>query len=147
VPGSFLEEKEYALVWHYRMANPELASQRAKELTANLLNLASNMNAQVVPGNKIVEIRSSGTDKGSTALYFLEKQKYDFILSIGDDTTDEDMFKALPEQAYTIKVGTDQTAAKYIIDNPTEVLSFLDKLGRRSQVKRPEVQHIATKKL
>jgi trehalose 6-phosphate synthase/phosphatase len=132
VPGSFLEEKEFSLVWHYRMANPEMASLRAKELASNLLNLTTNMNVQVMSGNKIVEIRSSGTDKGSTALHFMDKQKYDFILGVGDDTTDEDLFKALPESAYTLKVRSGQTAAKYIVGGPADVLALLNQLGETS---------------
>ncbi len=51
---------------------------------------------------KVVEIRPVGIDKGSSALYFLSKDYFDFILAIGDDITDEDLFKALPEYAYTI---------------------------------------------
>jgi trehalose 6-phosphate synthase/phosphatase len=113
------------------MANPEMASLRAKELTSNLLNMATNMNMQVIPGNKIVEVRSAGTDKGAVALYFLERQKYDFILAVGDDTTDEDMFKILPDLAYTIKVRAGQTAAKSIVDSPNEVLDLLNHLGEK----------------
>jgi trehalose 6-phosphate synthase/phosphatase len=128
VPGSFMEEKEYCLVWHYRMANPEIASLRAKELTANLLDFTANMNVQVLPGNKIVEVRAAGTDKGSISQHFLEKQNYDFVLAIGDDATDEDMFKVLPEKAYTIKVRAGQTAAKYIVAGPADVLSLLTQL-------------------
>jgi trehalose 6-phosphate synthase/phosphatase len=136
VPGSFLEEKEFCLVWHYRMANPEMANLRAKELTSNLINLTTNMNVQVMPGSKIVEIRTAGTDKGATALHFLEQQKYDFILAVGDDNTDEDMFKALPESAYTIKVRTGQTAAKYIVASPKDVLDILTQLGEKPRKKK-----------
>lgn len=130
VPGSFLEEKQFSLVWHYRLANPELASWRAKELTSNLLNLTFNMNVQVVPGNKIVEVRTAGTDKGNIALYFMDRGKYDFVLGLGDDVTDEDLFRALPERAWSIKVGAGQTAARHIIEGPGEVLALLERLGK-----------------
>lgn len=132
VPGTFLEEKEFSLVWHYRMANQEMANLRAKELINNLTALTANTNIQVLPGNKIVEVRTAGMDKGSIALYFLDKEKYDFILAIGDDTTDEDMYKALPETAHTIKVRAGQTAAKYILDSPKDVLQLLNQLIDKS---------------
>ncbi len=129
VPGSFLEEKDFALVWHYRMANPWLARMRAKELTNNLVNLTANMEVQVMRGNKVIEIKNSGANKGDGALSFLDKETYDFVLAIGDDVTDEDLFKAMPEKAYTIKVGVGQSRAKYILDNHSEVLHLLDQLA------------------
>ena len=57
----------------------------------------------------------------------------DFVLCIGDDTTDEDMFKVLEESAYivntyTIKVGTRGTAAKYTLPTQQQVLPLLKKL-------------------
>ncbi len=129
VPGSFLEEKEFVLVWHYRMANPWLARMRAKELTGNLLNLAANMDIQVMQGNKIIEVRNSGANKGDAAMAFLQGQTYDFILAVGDDTTDEDLFKAMPKDTHTVKVGVGQSSAKYILDSHKEVLAFLRQLA------------------
>ncbi|HYE59674.1 MAG TPA: bifunctional alpha,alpha-trehalose-phosphate synthase (UDP-forming)/trehalose-phosphatase, partial [Candidatus Kapabacteria bacterium] len=130
VPGSFVEEKEFSVAWHYRLANPELALDRAKELTATLVNMTANMEVQVLQGKKLVEVRSTGADKGSASLHFLGLQKYDFILAIGDDTTDEDLFKAMPEYAYTIKVGLGQSAATYIIDSSVDTRSILEQLTK-----------------
>jgi trehalose 6-phosphate synthase/phosphatase len=67
-------------------------------------------------------------DKGITALKVLDKLSPDFTLCIGDDTTDEDMFKALENRAYTIKIGNGSTAAKYNISSQGEVLGFMKKL-------------------
>ena len=44
------------------------------------------------------------------------KEQWDFILAIGDDSTDEDIFSALPEEAYSIKVGFDSTRAKFYVE-------------------------------
>ena len=50
------------------------------------------------------------------------------ILSIGDDLTDEDTFRALPEEAITIKVGTDVSAARYYLESHKEVRPLLKQL-------------------
>jgi len=130
VPGSFLEEKEFALVWHYRMANPWLARMRAKELTGNLLNIVSNMDVQVVRGNKIIEIKNSGANKGDAVSEFLKDDKSQgFVFAIGDDATDEDLFRALPQKAYSVKVGVGQSSARYTFGSEKEVLAFLKQLA------------------
>ncbi len=130
LPGSFVEEKEFSLVWHYRRSEPELSSIRAKELIDDLISLTANMDIQIFQGNKVIEIRSSGINKGTAAMYFISKNKYDFILSIGDDVTDEDIFKILPENAYSIKVGFSQTAAKFVFKDYNEVRKFIEELIR-----------------
>lgn len=43
-------------------------------------------------GNKIVEIKSGEFNKGSEALRLMNQSEYDFVMAIGDDTTDEEMF-------------------------------------------------------
>ena len=125
VPGSFVEEKEFSVCWHYRNANSDLASLRAKELIDDLLAHTANANVQILPGNKIVEIRNAGVNKGAAAKSFLEKTNYDFILAIGDDTTDEDLFQAIPEFGYSIRVGMNQTHAKYSLANSFAVVDLL----------------------
>ena len=48
---------------------------------------------------------------------------------MGDDTTDEDMFRALPVSAITVKVGIVSEKAKYNLSSQEEVLPFLEKLS------------------
>lgn len=126
--GSFMEEKQYALTWHYRNTHPGLGFVRSRELLNNLLQLTANSHVQVIDGNKVLELRLTGMDKGLTALKIINKFEPDFTLCIGDDTTDEDMFKVLEAKAYTIKIGNGSTAAGYNISGQEEVLPFLNKL-------------------
>jgi trehalose 6-phosphate synthase/phosphatase len=128
LPGAFIEEKEYSLVWHYRKADPESGSILAKELADYLINITANMNLQVTQGSKIIEIGNAGISKGVAAGFWLSEKKYDSILAIGDDMTDEDLFKALPESAYTIKVGTSQSHARLYVESYLEVLTLLNRL-------------------
>lgn len=124
-PGSFIEHKDYSLVWHYRKAELGLGELRARELVSNLQYLTTNMDLHIMEGHKVIEIKNAGINKGRGALRWLNKEKYDFIFGIGDDYTDEDTFKVLPESAFSIRVGFVQTDANYNIKSPTEVRKLL----------------------
>ena len=113
LPGALLEEKEFSLAWHYRRADPDQASRRAKELLDDLADYTRNIDVQVFEGNKVIEVRNSGVNKGTAAMEWLTGNAPDFILGIGDDWTDEDLFRALPPTAYSVRVGLDNTAARY----------------------------------
>jgi len=79
-------------------------------------------------GNKVVELKTSGINKGQAALNHMSGENYDFIMAIGDDWTDEFLFKALPASAHTIKVGSINTVAHTLIDSVQEVRAFLKEL-------------------
>ena len=124
-PGTFIEEKNFSLAWHYRKANPELGEVRANELSAVLKDMISNHGLSVLQGNKVLEIKNSGVNKGKAANKLLV-EKYDFIFAIGDDWTDEYLFTELPDHTVTVKVGMNKTEAKYCIDDVEEVRELLD---------------------
>lgn len=126
-PGTFIEEKNYSLAWHYRKADPDLGEIRANELSTVLKELISNHGLSVLEGNKVLEIKSSGVNKGKAAGKLLIQNKHDFIFAIGDDWTDEFLFKELPESAVTVKVGLKKTAATYFVNETSRVRSLLNK--------------------
>ncbi|MBS7563107.1 bifunctional alpha,alpha-trehalose-phosphate synthase (UDP-forming)/trehalose-phosphatase [Mucilaginibacter sp. Bleaf8] len=128
-PGSFIEEKTYSLVWHYRKAQNGLGELRANELMNTLKFLATDKGLQLLPGDKVVEVKNMEINKGKAALTLVDESDYDFIMALGDDLTDEDTFKALPDSATTIKVGTGASAAKFFLRNPDEVRSLLKALA------------------
>jgi trehalose 6-phosphate synthase/phosphatase len=134
--GSLMEEKTNSLSWHYRNTHPGLGFTRSRELLNNLLQLTANTPVQVIDGNKVIEVRLTGLNKGMTANKLLNHFKPDFTLCLGDDTTDEDMFKALEDKAYTIRIGNTATAANYNILSQTEVLPLLEKLIQQPTRKR-----------
>lgn len=129
-PGSFVEEKEFSLVWHYRKADPELAALRTRELRDAVIHLTANLSLQVLEGNKVIEIKNAGIDKGKAALNWISKGGWDFVLAIGDDQTDEDIFAIVPDSAYSIKVGYEPSRAKFNIDSPKEVRRLIRDLEK-----------------
>jgi len=128
-PGTFIEEKNYSLVWHYRRAEPEQGELRANDLKDELRNMIANHNLELMEGNKVIEVKSGGINKGIAAMRFIKDQQFDCILAIGDDWTDEYMFRELPENAITIKVGLNNTAAAYNVESVASVRLLLQALA------------------
>lgn len=133
LPGSFVEEKEFSIVLHYRSADPELSSVRAKEFVDYLVNFTASMDLQVEQGSKVIEIRNAGVNKGIAALHWLGKDDFDFVLAVGDDYTDEELFKSVGQDAYSIKVGLGQTAARFSLRSYKEVRDLLGEFRRKDQ--------------
>lgn len=124
-PGSFIEEKEFSLVWNYRKADAWLAELRLRNLHEALYSAMNNLDLEIMEGNKVLEIKNAGVNKGRGVANWLNDQ-YDFILSIGDDATDEETFKIMPAHAYTIKVGLgDLSSARYNFRYSSEVRDLL----------------------
>jgi len=128
LPGAIVEEKEFSLAYHYRKADPELASMRVKELTDNLVYFTANLGLQVLHGHRVLEMRNAGINKGAAALHFLNQGDYDFILTMGDDATDEDVFRVLPPDAYSIRVGRALSHARFNLPSHQEVQRLLQEL-------------------
>ena len=136
LPGSFVEEKEFSLVWHYRAADPELGAARAQELLDHLVNFTANIDVQVLQGNKVVEVKTGGVNKGiAAAQHHLALLDPDFVLAVGDDWTDEYLFMALPNTAYTLRVGLANSQARY---NLRDYLAVLDMLTDLSGAQTPD---------
>lgn len=126
-PGSLMEEKESSLAWHYKQVEPELGFLRAAELKETLKDLADSYNLSILEGNRVIEVRPSAVSKGVAAKLWLNDD-WDFILGAGDDWTDEDLFEALPPEAYSIRVGIGPTKAKYLVKSHEDVRSLLNEL-------------------
>lgn len=124
-PRSFIEEKNHTLAWHYRNVEPELGFVRSRELLDNLFHLIRNGQLQVIDGNKVIEVRVAGIDKGVAAKKIIDESSSDFILVVGDDKTDEDMFRSLADRALTIKVGPGHSVAQYSVSNQQDIIRLL----------------------
>jgi len=129
-PRSKMEIKDTTLVWHYRNVDGWLATLREQQLLMALIAPCTRQNLQIMRGNKVVEIKSPYHTKGSEVKRILKNKTFDFILAMGDDTTDEDTFRELPNEAYTIKIGTISEIARYNLRNQTSVIPFLKRLDK-----------------
>ncbi len=114
----------------------ELGFIRSRELLDNLHHMVRNSQLHIIDGNKVIEIRVSRIDKGSITKRILENNDYDFVMAIGDDKTDEDMFRILSENAcaYTIKIGPGHTQAQFHLTDQLEALRLLSEFVDESEL-------------
>ncbi len=130
-PLARVEEKPHSLVWHYRQSPPYYAQKNVVILKRVLKPILKTFGLALFQGNKIVEIKDPKITKDAAIKRWTAKD-YDFILAIGDDYTDEDMFMALPVSSYTIKVRSGRTSARYRLPNVVAVSDFLRQLTRKT---------------
>lgn len=128
-PGAMVETKDASLVWHYRNAQPYASQKYLVILRRALKPIATKYDLSIGQGNKILEVRPANINKGMAALSWI-KPNTDFVLALGDDYTDEYMFRLLPPKAITIKVGSGRSEANYRLKNVDTVLKLLDKLAK-----------------
>jgi trehalose 6-phosphate synthase/phosphatase len=128
-PGSFIEEKEFALVWHFRTIEAEFGDWLATELVAMLEGMLAETELRAYRGSKIVEVKPMWANKGALANELLPGYADDaFILGIGDDRTDEDLFARLPENAWSVHVGGGPSRATYSLPDTHHVRQLLQQL-------------------
>ncbi|MBC7708055.1 bifunctional alpha,alpha-trehalose-phosphate synthase (UDP-forming)/trehalose-phosphatase [Polaromonas sp.] len=130
-PLARVEEKPHSLVWHYRQSPPYYAQKNVVILKRVLKPILKTFNLATFQGNKILEIKDPSINKGAAVKRWLNKD-YSFVLAIGDDYTDEDMFTTLPATSYTIKARSGRTAARYRLQNDKAVVEFLRVLTNKS---------------
>jgi trehalose 6-phosphate synthase/phosphatase len=137
-PGSSVEEKEYALAWHFRLVEPEFGDWLANEVAAALDQQLAGTELAVLRGNKVVEVRFAWANKGEVAGHVRSiVGAPDFELALGDDRTDEDLFERLPADAWTIRVGGGSTRARFRVAGPEAALALLASLGSSSGRRAP----------
>ncbi|WNG44558.1 bifunctional alpha,alpha-trehalose-phosphate synthase (UDP-forming)/trehalose-phosphatase [Archangium minus] len=129
VPGAFVEEKSGSLAWHYRQVDPVFGARQARELRLHLGEVFAHGPLEVLPGDKVVEVRARGVNKGRVvALVTQDMSPGTRVVAIGDDRTDEDLFAALPEGSLAIHAGGKDTRARYRVKGPPEVRRLLSSL-------------------
>ncbi|KDO82516.1 hypothetical protein CISIN_1g002979mg [Citrus sinensis] len=149
--GSNIEIKESALVWHHQDADPDFGSCQAKELLDHLESVLANEPAVVKRGQHIVEVKPQGVSKGLVAEKVLVRmfnggRPPDFVMCVGDDRSDEDMFESIlstvsgpslpvPPEIFACTVGRKPSKAKYYLDDATDVLKLLQGLATASSSK------------
>jgi trehalose 6-phosphate synthase/phosphatase len=136
-PGSFVEEKKYALVWHYRMAEPEFGEWLANELVSMLEAMLAETELGAFRGEKIVEVKPLWANKGEALKRLLSHSPApDFLFAAGDDRTDEDLFEVLSDNAWTVHVGAGPTRASFVVTDVQALRSVLELLAEAASAGR-----------
>lgn len=127
-PGSFVEEKDYSLAWHYRAIHPALAATRVEELKEAMAGITADHSLSIMEGSKVVEIKLARVGKGHAAHRWMSHADRGFVFAVGDDRTDEDMFEMAPDDAWTIKVGHGSTHARFSVRGIANVHALLARM-------------------
>ncbi|KAF2312968.1 hypothetical protein GH714_002252 [Hevea brasiliensis] len=167
--GSTIEDKETAVVWCYEDADPDFGSCQAKELLDHLESVLANEPVTVKSGQNTVEVKLSahvdesvkcnrnsripefkmGVSKGLVAKRLLATMQEkgmspDFVLCIGDDRSDEDMFEVITSsvagpsiapraEVFACTVGRKPSKAKYYLDDTAEIVRLMQGLASVSE--------------
>jgi len=133
-PGSFIEEKEFSIVWHYRMSDPEFGEWLANELAANLEQMLAETELRPFRGQKTVEVKPIWANKGEVlARLDVMRPAPGFCLAAGDDRTDEDLFARLPDDVWTVHIGDSLTRAKFCLSSPEEMRQLMNWLAEADE--------------
>lgn len=91
-PGLLVEEKSLSVGLHYRGA-PHLAD----EVHGLAERLAGNLGLFLQRGDRVVELRTPGANKGDAIRAFMDEPPFSGFTPVflGDDVTDEDGFRAV----------------------------------------------------
>ncbi|MFO0604843.1 MAG: bifunctional alpha,alpha-trehalose-phosphate synthase (UDP-forming)/trehalose-phosphatase [Polyangiales bacterium] len=129
-PGSLVERKRSGLAWHYRMCDPEYGAAQANELKVHLTSLLSNAPVEILSGDKVVELRPHGANKGRAVAAALPADLAGVtVAAFGDDTTDEDLFAAVPPSGWTFRVGNAPSRARLRLASYEDVRAMLERLA------------------
>lgn len=140
-PGIRIEDKHYSLSLHYLQArDPEQAARALRERIAAL-----SPPPRVIPGKSLLNVLPSDVgDKGSAVQALLAAAGLAQALYVGDDLTDEDVFRLPQPGLFTVHVGRDEgSAAQWRLHEQRDVETLLDWLvtevpaGRRGLATAP----------
>jgi trehalose 6-phosphate phosphatase len=133
LPGIIVEDKEYTLSIHYRLARGKIRHKAARWMEANLLPLGRAGQIRIGRGKAVWEIRPPiDWDKGRAVAWLLRQARFRgrWPLYIGDDETDQDAFRTIRRIGLGIAVGPleKKGAAHHAVRSPREVALFLNRL-------------------
>ncbi|MFT8705388.1 trehalose-phosphatase [Bifidobacterium aquikefiricola] len=133
---SFIEYKDDAMAWHYRLSDQRKANDQRGRLLEKLRAITGKLGLMVMENSKVVEVCPVAVSKGQAVSPIIESGDYDFILAAGDDSTDETMFAVMPEDSWSIKVGAGITRAHSRLLNAASVQRLLGYLAAESDATR-----------
>ncbi|KAF4547445.1 Trehalose-phosphatase-like protein [Elsinoe fawcettii] len=156
LPGSVVEEKRVSITWHYRRAHNPRSPAVAKVIKKQLMrSVGVEYDVEVMAGKANLEVRPKTINKGQVVRRLLKEfglgrgSEPDFVLCCGDDTTDEDMFRALRRSdlpmtnVFGVLVGEGSkhpTLASWLVKEPADVINLLGDLLEANKTPTPRIE-------
>lgn len=135
-PGIVIEDKSYSLALHYRKA-PRQAEQLRRHVAASRTAFPAEP-TELLLGKAMLEVKRPGINKGESIRRLISHPPFAgrVPVFIGDDVTDESVFKILPGIG-----GKGFSVSRYfpgltgIFKDPTQVRSALQSLASNGQAR------------
>jgi trehalose-phosphatase len=125
LPGVRLERKDRSLAIHLR-----LPAEHENRVARRLATLLRGEGLRVLHGHRVLDGQLPGVDKGHAVLRWLDRTRPPgAVLYAGDDTTDDDAFRALARRAVTIAVGPRPRHARFRARDPATLSRWLARLA------------------
>lgn len=131
-PGIIIEDKDYSLAIHYRLA-PQMGGAVIKSVAAICEKYGCD-GLSILPGKSVIEIKPRGFDKGSGLQELMSFAPFAgrTPVFVGDDVTDEAAFAMLPRfSGIGVSVGGIVPGATFNFDGPKDVRLWLHRLSGR----------------
>jgi trehalose 6-phosphate phosphatase len=129
-PGILLEDKTFSIALHYRSA-PALETPLSR--AANEF-IAHHPALEILDGKAVIEFKPRGYDKATACAALIATPPFRgrTPVFLGDDITDERVFRILPEfSGIGISVGRAMPGADYMLPSPAAVRAWLRELIAR----------------
>jgi len=143
MPGIMLEDKQYSLSFHYRhAARPALARQMLEQRVARLAPLPD-----IVHGKRVLNLLPpDAPHKGEALQILLGLSGCTRAMYVGDDVTDEDVFRMRMPEVLSVRVGRKRkSAAQMYLKNQADVARLVRRLVAMLDVgKQQSRPHVAT---
>ena len=131
--GSFVEEKAFSLAWHYRSIADKIRSDEKEQILAAIKSIPASDEFVIYEEDYVIELRTPGIDKGRFVSRWIGNRNYDFIMAVGEGSTNDDIFKQLGNTEYTIKVGeSGSSAARFQLPYQADVPILVSDLLKAS---------------
>jgi trehalose 6-phosphate phosphatase len=125
-PETLVEHKGMTLALHYRRC-PDIEAELVAAVEAGLADMASSL--KLLHGNKVIEIRPAGADKGTAIGAFMQEAPFAgrTPVFVGDDVTDEDGFRVVNDLGgVSVKVASGPSVATYRLRDTADVMDWLE---------------------
>jgi len=128
IPGALLENKRYTLSLHFRRVHASDHAALVRLAQTAIVQGPGGSDWTLRRGKKVIEIRPhSGWNKGKGIAWVLKRSPAGRrVFYIGDDQTDEDVFRMMKKTAITVRVGHNgRSAARYRLPKQSQVNQLL----------------------
>lgn len=119
--GAWRETKPTSVVLHVRQADPHQGHAAAAQLRERVADLG----VWVKQGHAVCEVMVVHTSKAAAMQRFQQRHGTSRLAFVGDDLTDEEVFRACGPHDITVRVGAGNTAARYRLADPVAVVAML----------------------